>query len=215
MKRKKLISQMLVSVFAMSSVLSGLSPITAYAEGQEETRNTEIQTEFFVSPKGDDAGDGSYEHPFATLEAARDAVRKVNDSMTGDIYVFIAKGDYYVEDTIVFDEQDSGTNGFKIRYVNLDGITDASFIGGRQVDSEWTLAENKGADADLPDSAVGKVYKTHVGTDTIFDTLYVNDERATLARTQNKEQIAGFESALTPLYEDRGRRDQQPGLQER
>ncbi len=204
MKRKKLISQMLVSVFAMSSVLSGLSPITAYAEGQEETRNTEIQAEFFVSPKGDDAGDGSYEHPFATLEAARDAVRKVNDSMTGDIYVFIAKGDYYVEDTIVFDEQDSGTNGFKIRYVNLDGIADASFIGGRQVDSEWTLAENKGADADLPDSAVGKVYKTHVGTDTIFDTLYVNDERATLARTQNKEQIAGFESALTPYMKTAG-----------
>ena len=202
MKQKwKKTASLALSAAMATCMLAGLIPAEASAEPAEEGK---IQAEFFVSPEGSDKNDGSYGHPFATLEAARDAVRKINDDMTGDIYVFIDGGNYYVDETIVFDEQDSGTNGHKIVYRNLDEVASASFIGGKQVDSEWKLVENKGADADLPDSAVGKVYKTNVGTDYIFDTIYVNDERATLARTQNKEQIAGFESALTPYMRSEG-----------
>ena len=190
-----------LSAAMATGMLAGMIPAGASAAPAEEGN---IQAEFFVSPEGSDKNDGSYEHPFATLEAARDAVRKINDDMTGDIYVFIDGGNYYVDETIVFDEQDSGTNGHKIVYRNLDEVASASFIGGKQVDSEWKLVENEGADADLPDSAVGKVYKTNVGTDYTFDTIYVNDERATLARTQNKEQVAGFESALTPYMRSAG-----------
>ena len=203
MKGKKLrtiCSLALVFVMIIGTFAPGVTPLKVHAEETVQG----IQAEFFVSPMGNDENDGSYEHPFLTLTAARDAVRKINKDMTGNIYVFIAEGEYYIDETVVFDEQDSGTNGYQIIYRNLDGLSSASFIGGYKLDAEWNLVERTGEDADLPAIAEGKVYKTHVGTDNIFDTLYVNDERATLARTQNLDQYEGFSSALTPYMKSAG-----------
>ena len=129
MKQKwKKTASLALSAAMATGMLAGLIPAEASAD----------QAEFFVSPEGSDKNDGSYRHPFATLEAARDAVREINDDMTGDIYVFIDGGNYYVDETIVFDEQDSGTNGHKIIYRNLDEVASASFIGG----SRWIQSGN-------------------------------------------------------------------------
>ena len=84
------------------------------------------------------------------MQAARDAVREINQDMTGDIYVFIAKGKYYLDETITFDERDSGTNGYNIIYRNLDDLASAEIIGGKVVNTPWQLVERTGADADLP-----------------------------------------------------------------
>ena len=73
-----------------------------------------IQAEFFVSPSGDDSNPGTYEQPFASLERARSAVAQINENMTGDIYVFVLPGTYYVTETVDFDTADSGTNGYQI-----------------------------------------------------------------------------------------------------
>ena len=205
-KRMQKLATVLLTAAMLAGSLPGLAP-AGQAQAQEPAGK--IQAEFFVSPEGDDANSGTYEEPFATLEAARDAVRKINDDMTGDIYVFIAEGQYYLEDTLVFTEEDSGTNGYKIVYRNLDGIGSAELIGGKKVESQWELVDASGdpatdADADLPASAEGKVYKTHVGTEVDFHTLYVNDERATLARTLNRENENGFDSALTPYLRSAG-----------
>lgn len=157
-----------------------------------------IQAEFFVSSTGNDSNPGTYEQPFATLDKARQEVAKINQNMTGDIYVFISAGKYYVNETITFNESDSGTNGYNVIYRNLDELASAEIIGGKVIDTQWQLVERTGADADLPAVAEGKVFKTHVGTDIIFDTLYVNDRRATLARTKNLNKYKDFTSALTP-----------------
>lgn len=198
---------------ALSGILSlSLFSSMAFPEFpvRAESMGGQIQMEFFVSPDGDDSNDGSYEKPFATLQAARDAVREINDNMTGDIYVFIAGGKYYLDETLVFTEEDSGTNGHKIVYRNLDEIGSVELIGGKQVNTQWELVDPSGkdpavdADADLPAAAAGKVYKTNVGKDADFHTLYVNDRRATLARTQNRDNSNGFSSALTPYMESAG-----------
>ncbi|MEC0091204.1 hypothetical protein [Paenibacillus macquariensis] len=123
-----------------------------------------IQAEFFVSPSGSDTNDGSHDHPFATLQAARDAVRLINSYMTGNIYVSITSGSYYVDNTFLFNESDSGTIGFDVIYRNLDGLGTAKFIGGNKVTSSWSAESRTGADADLPTAVEGKVYKTNVGT---------------------------------------------------
>ncbi|NOU74980.1 hypothetical protein GC098_26940, partial [Paenibacillus sp. LMG 31458] len=163
-----------------------------------------IQSEFFVSPSGSDTNDGSYDHPFATLQAARDAVRLINSNMTGDIYVFVAAGDYYVNNTISFNESDSGTNGFNVIYRNLDSLGTAKFIGGNKVTSEWNVVERTGADTDLPASANGNVYKTFVGTGINFNTLYVNDTRAVMARTKNLNIDPRFPASQTDYMRSAG-----------
>ncbi|WP_193726733.1 Ig-like domain-containing protein [Paenibacillus guangzhouensis] len=201
--KKKIFSLMIACCMISTSLF--VPTFHAQAAANEEVHSlNRIQAQFFVSPNGNDKNDGSYDKPFATVQAARDAVRAINKNMTGDIYVFIAKGKYYLDQTITFNEQDSGTNGYHIIYRNLDDLASAEMIGGKVVDTPWQIVERTGADADLPAAAAGKVYKTHVGTDVIFDTLYVNDRRATLARTQNLNRYKDFPAALTPYMRSAG-----------
>ncbi|OCT11722.1 hypothetical protein A8709_28010 [Paenibacillus pectinilyticus] len=181
---KKKMNIILALCMLLASVLSSGTSVQA-AEIGSNTASNKIQAEFFVSASGSDTNDGSYDHPFATLQAARDAVRLIKSNMTGDIYVFIASGNYYINNTISFNESDSGTNGFNVIYRNLNDLGTAKFIGGNKVTSPWNLVARTGTDADLPARAAGKVYKTYVGTGNNFNTLYVNDTRAIMARTQN------------------------------
>ena len=59
----------------------------------------------FVAPNGNDAGDGSKDHPFATLEHARDAARGA--AAKGSI-VWLAPGVYPRTATLELDARDSG-----------------------------------------------------------------------------------------------------------
>jgi hypothetical protein len=43
------------------------------------------QATFYVSPDGSDDNPGTISAPFKKITAARDAVRKINSSMSGDI----------------------------------------------------------------------------------------------------------------------------------
>jgi len=62
-----------------------------------------VMLEYYVSTTGDDGADGSKNAPFATLERARDEVRKHTDNMTGNIIVHIAEGVYTLNETLTFD----------------------------------------------------------------------------------------------------------------
>lgn len=193
-KMKKQLA-VLMSAAMLTGTLGVSAPYSLTAEASG------IQKEIYVSPKGNDtAGDGSQEKPYASLERARVEVQKINSDMTGDIYVYLDGGTYYLDKTVVFGPEDSGTNGYQIVYASQDGIADAKLIGGRPVDSSgWELVQRTGSDdADLPPDAEGHVYKTNVGTDQSFNTLYVNDRRATQARYPNLDQYPGFTAALTP-----------------
>ena len=74
------------------------------------------QAIYFVSPMGDDSHPGTELAPFQTLTRARDAVRTVNSSMYGDIYVYLRGGSYDITSPIHFEPQDSGTNGYRVYY---------------------------------------------------------------------------------------------------
>ena len=197
---KSLTAGALSAIIMATSVFSSPLPMNVFAQDI----SSEIQKEIFVATDGSDTNDGSEAHPFATLERAREEVDKINDNMTGDIIVNIGAGEYYQTDTLHFDEGDSGTNGYRVIYRSEDGPAKAKVIGGYRLDSEWELVERSGADADLPSSAEGKVYKTYVGTEHIFNTLYVNDERATLARTKNRTYNERFATAMGEYMETTG-----------
>ena len=76
-----------------------------------------VMAEYYVSNNGNDSNDGTEDKPFATIERARDEVRKINADMTGNIIVHIAEGTYVLDDTLTFDERDSASNGFTVKYV--------------------------------------------------------------------------------------------------
>ncbi|MBQ1502534.1 MAG: S-layer homology domain-containing protein, partial [Clostridia bacterium] len=50
--------------------------------------------DYYVSTAGSDAGDGSFDHPFATFNKAVEAVRELKKTKTDDITVAFMAGDY-------------------------------------------------------------------------------------------------------------------------
>ena len=72
--------------------------------------------EFFVSPAGDDANPGTKAKPFSTLAHVRDAVRIVNQKMSGDTVVNLRGKNYCVTQPLEFGTEDSGRNGFNVVY---------------------------------------------------------------------------------------------------
>src|SRR5690242_1492942 len=65
------------------------------------------ETTFYVAPTGDDANPGSRSKPFATLERAREAVRRAGTDRRRTVVV--RGGAYEVRSTFTLSAEDSGT----------------------------------------------------------------------------------------------------------
>ena len=126
-----------------------------------------IQDVFYVSPNGNDQNPGTKEHPFRTIEKAREIVREINDNMHGDIVVYLRGGVYEIDNTIEFTEEDSGTNGYRVIYQAYSNETPI-ISGGTQV-TDWEHHE-------------GNIYKAQLERDTKLRALYVNGQRVVMAK---------------------------------
>jgi hypothetical protein len=148
-----------------------------------------VQATIYVAPNGRDLNSGQTPaSAVATLARARDLVRAINAHQTGDIVVAIAKGDYPVKETVAFAEQDSGSNGFKVIYRNLDAVGTARFIGGTKV-TGWTAYQ-------------GPIFRANIGPGLKFTTLYENGIRADMARWPKRTSSFATSRAGYMLYED-------------
>jgi hypothetical protein len=125
------------------------------------------QTTFYVSPDGNDENPGSIGAPFKTVSAARDAVRLINSSMSGDIVVYLRGGTYHVSETITFGTEDGGRNGFRVYYRAMEGETPV--LSGAVKVTGWTRHE-------------GNIYKASLERSTKLRYLYVNDARALMTK---------------------------------
>lgn len=69
-------------------------------------------------PKGSDG-------PFATLGCARDAIRSLKTQNKGKLFgpvtVFVRDGEYFLEETLILNNEDSGTHDFRITYTAYPG----------------------------------------------------------------------------------------------
>lgn len=168
---RSVVSAGLVLLLTCSMLLAAsLSP---YGTGEAHAA---IQATYYVSPTG--SGSTCSLGSPCSITGARDKVRTVNGSMTGDIIVYIMQGDYYVDNTIAFNEADSGTNGYKVIYKNYDATGSARFIGGQAV-TGWT-------------QHAGNIYSSYVGTSWEFHELFENGRRAVKARTPNVNSEYGL-----------------------
>ncbi|HNY31833.1 MAG TPA: right-handed parallel beta-helix repeat-containing protein [Fibrobacteria bacterium] len=130
-----------------------------------------IQATFYVSPDGSDANSGTRTEPFKTLEKARDAVRAINKTMSGDIEVVLRGGTYPLSKTFSLGSEDGGANGKYVRYRAETGET--PLVTGGQPITGWTLHDQ------------GKNIWKVEGVTARFRQLYVNNTKAIRARLPN------------------------------
>lgn len=169
-KMKKLLSGIMAAMLLMGS-FSAMAAPTRDA-GSETSR--EIAHHLYVAPTGnDDSGDGSAAKPFASIERAKEEVKKL-DKTKGDIVVEIADGFYALEDTLTFDETDSGNENCTIYYEAAEGATPV-ISGGPLLESEWVEAEEVDW---LQDGLTA--YKTTFKRDDRVRAIYVNGQRASM-----------------------------------
>ena len=156
---KKIINRGIAVIAGIFVIIpqSGISPYIFAADTAEKV--------FYVSETGSDSNDGSFNKPFRTLTAARDAVRKINSDMSSDITVYLRGGDYRIIEPIVFDTRDSATNGYSINYKAYQD--EVPVINGAEQVTNWTKFNDK-------------LYSAHLDRDVKLRNLYVNDQRANM-----------------------------------
>jgi hypothetical protein len=146
----------------------------------------------YISLKGKDTNDGTLEKPFASFEAAQQAVRMAKQSgYTGSIEVIVRGGTYYLPQTIEFTAEDSGTKSAPIIWKAATGEK-VILSGGKRIagiwqmgtDGVWSVAmsEVKGWKRNETES---EKYEKRPSLPLNFRELFVNGKRAIRARYPN------------------------------
>ncbi|MBD3322426.1 MAG: hypothetical protein GF350_15095, partial [Chitinivibrionales bacterium] len=130
----------------------------------------------YVSPDGNDSGDGSESAPFKTLHKARDALRESGDAQKK---VIIKGGIYFLDEKLVLDERDGGTADNPVVWQGADGEWPVIY-GGKRI-TGWELWQGNIYRAKLADNGI-------TDFDTTMWTLSENGYRAKPARHPNRDQ---------------------------
>ena len=169
--------------------------------------------DYYVAVDGDDANDGSFEKPFATIEKARDVIRTLDKAGRDGITVAIKAGDYSVAG-VTFTAEDSGTEECPIIYTAYgDGevifnagvtlkpgefaeVTDEAVLARLQDKVEENIVYIDLGKLGITAEDYGKLYAIgsynaasqydgdYVGPQ--YAELFVNDTRQTIARYPNE-----------------------------
>jgi hypothetical protein len=131
--------------------------------------------EFFVSTTGRDANPGTKAAPFATLSRARGAVRARKNGGSGRVVVWVREGTYYLDRTLLFTPDDSGSKEAPVVYAAFPGEK-VTLSGGRSLQCRWRLGKDGIWTCDLPAVRNGGLR---------FTQLFVNGKRQVLARFPN------------------------------
>lgn len=180
--------------------------------------------ELFVSPHGSDSNPGTREQPFATLEHARDAIRKLkSEKLPGPVGVSLLPGEYPVQKTIELTADDSGTEQAPIVY-RADQPGTAVLYGGKRLSGFAPVTDPKIIER-LPDEAQDKVWQCDLKQAGVTDfgelvergygvrppsttlELFFNGEPLTIARWPN----SGFVNGGT-IVDPGSKRDDRPSV---
>ncbi|MHB0998324.1 MAG: right-handed parallel beta-helix repeat-containing protein [Armatimonadota bacterium] len=163
---------------------------------------------YFVATNGSDSWSGKLpapdksktDGPFATIERARDEIRKLKavGSFTKPVYVSVRGGIYELPQTLKLDENDSGNARTPVIYEAYQNEKPV-IIGGRTI-TGWQPYK-------------GRIMKADVGSqgfkDIYFRQLFFNGKRQILARYPNYDKhnlVAGgwlyMDGEKVPMYQD-------------
>ncbi len=131
----------------------------------------DIYEEIYVSTSGnDETGDGSEAAPFASIEKAVEVAQTFSDNQHGDIVIKVDSGTYTLSETLMFDENNSGKNGFRL-IIEGDKENPPVISGGKQVVDDWKPEENG-------------IYSAAVSGVEYVRNLYINGYPAIRARSE-------------------------------
>ncbi len=157
-----------IKKFIAAFVALCLSLVSNPSSTGNAVNSQEIMAEYYVSTQGSDTNDGSKDNPFLTIERAQQEVRKISGNMTGDIIVCITEGTYVLENPLVFDERDSATNDFSVKYI---ADSNAVISGGQEI-KDFTLFDSE-----------KNIYSAKVPDGFTFRQLYIDGEKLIRARS--------------------------------
>ena len=125
--------------------------------------------DIYVSPQGNDDQNGSAEQPIKTLQKAKDLAASYAGKQEANI--ILVDGTYYLDETLVFNFKDSGTEEFPINFrAAHEGA--AVISGGKELSLNWQPYQNG-------------IYRASVDGDVNIDQLYINGQRQRMARFPN------------------------------
>jgi hypothetical protein len=158
------------------------------------------RADVYVSPAGNDVNSGAKDHPFRTIQRARDAARQQINQGTArrtPLTVLIAGGTYELEKSFELSARDSGTKDAPVCYRAEPGA-EVRLAGGRQIPLDACKPVQDAAIlARLDGGARGHVLQVDLKALGITDfggvvpdgkrgELFFNDQSLTLARWPNQ-----------------------------
>lgn len=134
--------------------------------------------EIHVSTTGSDSNPGTKSEPLKTLAAAQQGVRKLKTTDRGTITVLLARGTWYLPETLVLTAEDSGTKDAPVTYAAVEGEK-VVLSGGQKVNLDWKPYKEGIMQAKVPDGFTS-------------DQLFVNGQRRQMARYPNYDPTAQY-----------------------
>jgi hypothetical protein len=173
------------------------------AQAQENATGAEAKATFYVAVDGNDSWSGTLHRPnadktdgpFATLARARDGIRamKASNPLAHPVKVLVRGGTYYLDETLVFGPQDSGTKDFPISYEAYPHETPV-ISGGKVIDSTWRDYEGEILVCSIEDIKNGKWY---------FRQLAVNGKRQKRSRLPDQGEYLTEEALSATSFKFR------------
>ena len=199
-------------------IRSHYKKVTSPVAGKEiEAMEQQLRknADFYVSTKGNDTNDGSFETPFLTIERAKEAVRQLDKSNKKGVTVALMAGDYRVN-SLEFTAEDSGTEscpviwcaygdgeaclngGVTLPHEAFRKVTDASVLDRLSADAKEKVVAVDLFPLGVTAEDYGKIYAVggynsaaRYNGDWVGETwceLFVDDARQTIARYPNGKE---------------------------
>ncbi|OGV74493.1 MAG: hypothetical protein A3K19_23125 [Lentisphaerae bacterium RIFOXYB12_FULL_65_16] len=191
------------SAWSSCGIVAAVAALTACCGCRMDGTNAKsaeapaVNADFYVATNGNDTWSGKLsapspdgtDGPFATLERARDEIRRlrIGGALNAPVTVCLRGGTYRVRKTIEFTPVDSGAEQAPVTYVAYPGEKPI-ISGGRSV-TGWQKGDGALWTASVPAVKEGTWY---------FNQVFVNGERRTRARTPNQGYLY-TEGILAPF----------------
>jgi len=149
--------------------------------------------EIWVSPNGNDSGDGTKQNPYKSIYLAQRKareLRRLNSTEISDgISIILKEGEYILDEPLLFRPEDSGTVTSPTTF-KTDGKSSAVISGGIEI-KNWKILDSKVNG--IPNSAESKIWVADIpkvgGNRLLFRQMWVDNKKTQRASTLDSEPL--------------------------